>query len=134
MYIAIGTFLHTYICIFQANAYYVYVHVHIMYILECMSYICIYSTYCFIPCFILCCVYQLGYGDLGSYGGATESTPNIDQMASEGLRFLDFYAASPVCSPSRYAMILCVLMYSELHVHMYVRNSCILVYYILCVY
>jgi arylsulfatase A len=48
---------------------------------------------------------DLGYGDLGSYGGITEHTPNLDQMATEGLRFLDFYAASPICSPSRASML-----------------------------
>ena len=44
---------------------------------------------------------QLGYGDLGCYGHPTSTTPNIDRLAAEGLRFTDFYASSPVCSPSR---------------------------------
>lgn len=41
-----------------------------------------------------------GYGDLGCYGSPNISTPNIDRMASEGLRFTSFYAA-PFCGPSR---------------------------------
>ena len=47
----------------------------------------------------------LGYGDLGCYGSTINSTPHLDRMASEGLRFTDFYMASPVCSPSRGAML-----------------------------
>jgi arylsulfatase A-like enzyme len=44
---------------------------------------------------------DLGYGDLGSYGQKTIQTPNLDQMAVEGLRFTDCYAGSTVCAPSR---------------------------------
>ncbi|WP_245969983.1 sulfatase family protein [Thiocapsa rosea] len=43
---------------------------------------------------------DLGFGDLSSFGSATIQTPNIDQIASEGLRFTDFYAA-PACGPDR---------------------------------
>ena len=48
---------------------------------------------------------DLGYGDLGCYGHPTSTTPNIDQLAEEGLRFTSFYSASPVCSPSRAALL-----------------------------
>lgn len=48
---------------------------------------------------------DLGYGDLGCYGSELHSTPEIDRMAAEGLRLTDFYAASPVCSPSRGALL-----------------------------
>jgi len=44
---------------------------------------------------------DLGYGDLGSYGGKDFPTPNIDRIAAEGVRLTSFYAASPVCTPSR---------------------------------
>ncbi|MFT7034819.1 MAG: arylsulfatase A [Cyclobacteriaceae bacterium] len=45
-----------------------------------------------------------GYGDLGSYGSQTIKTPNIDELANEGIRFTDFYA-HPICSPSRAALL-----------------------------
>ena len=44
---------------------------------------------------------DLGYGDLGSYGQQIIQTPNLDKMASEGMRFTECYAGSPVCAPSR---------------------------------
>lgn len=44
---------------------------------------------------------DLGYADLGSYGHPYIRTPNLDQLAAEGQRWTDFYAAAPVCSPSR---------------------------------
>lgn len=48
---------------------------------------------------------DLGYGDVECYGSTCNSTPNLDRLAAEGMRFTDFYAASPVCSPSRGAMM-----------------------------
>ncbi len=48
---------------------------------------------------------DLGYGDLGCFGGDRILTPNIDRLAEQGTRFTQFYAGSPVCAPSR-----CVLM------------------------
>ena len=47
---------------------------------------------------------DLGYGDLGCYG-SKNNTPNLDQLAAGGVRFTDFYSASPVCSPSRAALL-----------------------------
>jgi arylsulfatase A-like enzyme len=43
---------------------------------------------------------DMGYADLGCYGGEV-STPNLDRIAKEGVRFTQGYVASPVCSPSR---------------------------------
>ena len=48
---------------------------------------------------------DLGYGDLGCYGSTNNATPVLDNFAREGMRFTDFYMASPVCSPSRGAML-----------------------------
>ena len=48
---------------------------------------------------------DLGYGDLGCYGSAVNRTPTLDDMAKHGIRFTDFYMASPVCSPSRGGML-----------------------------
>jgi arylsulfatase A len=47
---------------------------------------------------------DMGYADPGCFGGIAQ-TPRIDQLAKEGLRFTDFYAGAPVCSPSRAAML-----------------------------
>jgi len=48
---------------------------------------------------------DLGYGDLGCYGQKKIKTPNIDKLASEGMRFTSFYAGSTVCAPSRCALM-----------------------------
>ena len=44
---------------------------------------------------------DLGYGEVGAYGQTTIQTPNIDQLAAEGMRFTDHYSGSPVCAPAR---------------------------------
>lgn len=46
-----------------------------------------------------------GYQDLGVYGSPDIKTPRVDQLAAEGIRFTDFYVASPVCSASRAALL-----------------------------
>ncbi len=48
---------------------------------------------------------DLGYQDLGCYGSPNIKTPRVDQLAKEGMRFSDFYSASPVCSASRAALL-----------------------------
>lgn len=53
--------------------------------------------------FILCD--DMGYGDLACYGQKYISTPNIDRMAGEGMRFTQAYAGSPVSAPSRAALM-----------------------------
>jgi arylsulfatase A-like enzyme len=48
---------------------------------------------------------DLGYGDVGCYGATKVKTPNIDKLASEGLRFTNAHSPSATCTPSRYAML-----------------------------
>ncbi len=46
-----------------------------------------------------------GYYDLGCYGASEVKTPRIDAMAQQGTRFTDYYAAAPICSPSRAGLL-----------------------------
>ena len=48
---------------------------------------------------------DLGYADLGCYGAKGYRTPNLDRLASQGVRFTDFYVAQAVCSASRAALL-----------------------------
>src|ERR1043166_170295 len=48
---------------------------------------------------------DLGYGDVGCYGATRVSTPNIDRLAKEGLRFTDAHTTSSTCTPSRYSVL-----------------------------
>ncbi len=57
------------------------------------------------PSFVFVVADDLGYADLGCYGGRSECSPVLDRMAREGMRFTDGYANSPLCSPSRFALI-----------------------------
>ncbi len=57
------------------------------------------------PNIIIILADDLGYGDLGCYGHPSIRTPNLDRMASEGMRFTDFYSAGEVCTPSRAALL-----------------------------
>lgn len=53
------------------------------------------------PNVVLVLIDDLGYGDLSCYGNKAITTPNIDALAAQGVRFEQFYVASPICSPSR---------------------------------
>ena len=48
---------------------------------------------------------DLGWADLGCYGSTFYETPNLDRLATEGMRFTDAYAAAPVCSPTRASIL-----------------------------
>src|SRR5262249_31450433 len=48
---------------------------------------------------------DMGYGDLGSYGGTDIKTPSIDSLARDGIRLTDFYANGVLCSPTRAGLI-----------------------------
>ena len=56
------------------------------------------------PNIIFILVDDMGWGDVGCYGNDFIDTPHIDQLAKEGMRFTDFYAAGAVCSPTRCAV------------------------------
>ena len=46
-----------------------------------------------------------GYGDLSCYGATSVSTPNLDRLAANGVRFTDAHSSSATCTPSRYSML-----------------------------
>ena len=56
------------------------------------------------PNFVFILADDLGYADLGCYGGRDPHSPNLDRMAAEGLVFTNGYANSSVCSPTRMAL------------------------------
>ena len=58
------------------------------------------------PNFILIFIDDQGYGDLSSFGSKTIKSPHIDRLADEGRKFTSFMVASPVCSPSRAALLI----------------------------
>lgn len=57
------------------------------------------------PNIIIMLADDAGYSDFGSYGSEHIRTPNVDRLAAEGVRFTDFYAAAPNCSPSRAGLL-----------------------------
>ena len=60
---------------------------------------------------------DLGYGELGCYGQKKIRTPNIDRLASQGLRFTRHYSGAPVCAPAR-----CVLLTGKHLGHAQIRG------------
>jgi len=57
------------------------------------------------PNILMILVDDLGYGDLSSYGAKDLQTPNIDKLIASGMRFDNFYANCPVCSPTRASLL-----------------------------
>lgn len=57
------------------------------------------------PNIVFILIDDLGWGDVGCYGHEFHETPNIDRLASQGMRFTDAYAACPVCSPTRASIL-----------------------------
>ncbi|RLS97517.1 MAG: arylsulfatase, partial [Planctomycetota bacterium] len=57
------------------------------------------------PNIVLIFADDLGFGDLGCYGQKRWKTPNIDSIASQGVRFTDFHSSQPVCSASRASLL-----------------------------
>src|SRR5690606_7827068 len=48
---------------------------------------------------------DMGFSDIGAFGGNFVPTPRLDQFALEGSRFTQYYSASPICSPSRASIL-----------------------------
>ena len=63
------------------------------------------GTYAQQPNIVLIVADDLGYGDLASYGATDMHTPILDSLAAAGMRFTQFYANSPVCSPTRASLL-----------------------------
>lgn len=61
---------------------------------------------------------DLGWGELGCYGQTKLQTPNLDRLASQGIRFTQHYSGAPVCAPSR-----CVLMTGKHLGHAEIRGN-----------
>ena len=59
------------------------------------------------PNFIFIVCDDLGFADLSCYGGRAPVSPVIDALAARGIRFTDGYSNSPVCSPTRFALMSC---------------------------
>ncbi len=57
------------------------------------------------PNIIFILIDDMGYGDLSCYGNTKVKTPNFDRLAASGVKFTQFYVNSPVCSPSRVALM-----------------------------
>lgn len=57
------------------------------------------------PNIILFYVDDLGYGDISSYGASAVQTPNVDRLASGGVRFTDGHCSAATCTPSRYTLL-----------------------------
>lgn len=57
------------------------------------------------PNIIIVFIDDEGYGDVGCYGATGFETPHLDQMASKGMRFTNFYSAQAVCSALRAGLL-----------------------------
>ena len=57
------------------------------------------------PNIIIILTDDMGFSDVGAFGGKFVPTPNIDRIATEGLKFPQYYSAAPICSPSRTGLL-----------------------------
>ena len=70
------------------------------------------------PNIVLIMADDLGWAELGCYGQKRIETPNLDRLASQGMRFTQHYSSAPVCAPAR-----CSLMTGKHGGHAFVRNN-----------
>ena len=82
--------------------YLFFLFIHVVFIINCHNNDQSHKTP---PNFIIIFTDDQGYGDLSCFGGKHVHTPNIDQMAKEGMKLTSFYVAAPVCTPSRAALL-----------------------------
>ena len=76
----------------------------------------------FLPNIIIFYADDYGWGDMESYGHPMSLTPNLDKLAREGTKLTAFYSSSPVCSPSRAALLtgrfqtrtVCIINHTEM--------------------
>ncbi len=57
------------------------------------------------PNVVLVFIDDMGYGDIGPFGSTKNKTPNLDQMAAQGIKLTDFYVSATACTPSRSALL-----------------------------
>ena len=74
------------------------------------------------PNVVLILADDLGWSQVGAYGGSEYRTPNIDRLASEGMRFTDAYSAAAVCSPTR-AALMSGMSPAKLHLTDHIKGS-----------
>ncbi|MBD3183585.1 sulfatase-like hydrolase/transferase [Candidatus Poribacteria bacterium] len=77
------------------------------------------------PNFILILCDNLGFGDIGCFGSEVHNTPNLDNMAEEGIRLTSFYVSSPVCTPSR-ASFMTGCYAQRVDMHLDEKGGCVL--------
>ena len=87
-------------------------------LLLCVSFVAVPGAEARRPNIIFFLADDLGYGDIGAFGQKRIRTPNLDRLASEGMRFTQHYAGNAVCAPSR-----CVLMTGKHPGHAFIRNN-----------
>ena len=79
--------------------------------LKFILFFCLFSSFLVLhsqprkPNFIIIFCDDLGYGDLACYGNELHRTPNLDELANEGIKFTSFYVSSGVCTPSRSSLM-----------------------------
>lgn len=87
-------------------------------ILFCQSSVFAQAPTNYLPNIIYIYADDMGYGELGCYGQQKIKTPNIDQLAKEGIRFTQHYTGAPVCAPAR-----AMLMTGKHSGHSYIRGN-----------
>jgi arylsulfatase A-like enzyme len=70
---------------------------------------------------------DLGYGDLSCYGATRVRTPNIDRLASEGLRFTDAHSTASTCTPSRFSILTGEYAFRNKGAHILPGNASLLI-------